>query len=322
MTSAAPAAAAAGAARASVRVSASSANLGAGFDCIGLAVDRWLEASVTSPAAAADDAAAATPAVTVARGGELAALRGPDGRRDLLYVGFAAACAARGRPVPPRLAFTASSDIPVARGLGSSAAAVVAGVRLADRLLALRLDDHAVATIATAVEGHPDNVAPSVFGGLVLSVRDDAAHGGAHLFVPLAVHPSLGFAYAVPDFESSTAAAREALPASLPYGVAVAAAAKGAALAHGLTSGHPGLLRAALDDVLHVPYRKGRLPGYDVVVTAAIAAGAHGATLSGSGSTLVAVGPRERMRDVAEAMCSAWQRAGVSARPIVDAGPR
>jgi homoserine kinase len=322
MTSAAPAAASAGAAHASVRVSASSANLGAGYDCIGLAVDRWLEASVTSPVADGDDAAAAATGVTVARGGELAALREPDGRRDLLYVGFAAACAARGRPVPPRLAFTASSDIPVARGLGSSAAAVVAGVRLADRLLALALDDHAVATIATTVEGHPDNVAPSVFGGLVLSVRDDAAHGGGHLFVPLAVHPSLGFAFAVPDFETSTAAARQALPASLPHGVAVAAAAKGAALVHGLESGHPGLLRAALDDVLHVPFRKGRVPGYDAVVAAALAAGAHGATLSGSGSTLVAVGPRERMRAVSAAMCSAWHGVGVSARPIVDAGPR
>ena len=309
-----------------VRVSASTTNLGGGFDCLGMGVDRWLTATVAASGGDARDGA--LPAVGIARAGTLAALDAgasppPPPHEDLLYVGFAAACAARGRPLPARLDFTATSEIPVARGLGSSAAAVVAGAALADAALALALGPEELAALCAEVEHHPDNVAAAVFGGAVLAVRPagGARAAAGYLFAPLAPHPSLAFAFAVPDFEVSTAAARRALPATLPHPVAVAAAGKGAALMQGLATGRPELLAAALDDVLHVPYRRAMIRGYDSVTAAAREAGAIGATLSGSGPTLVAVAVGEAAaRAAGAAMCDAWRAQGVRAEPIVAAG--
>jgi homoserine kinase len=305
--------------RAVVRVPGSTSNLGAGFDCVGLAVDRWVDAEVS-----VEDGGSAgvAPVVTVRRGGELSALdaHGVAATDDLLYAGFAAACRARGRPLPARVAFGATSNIPVARGLGSSAAAVVAGARLADLSIGLRMTDDELAATCAGVEGHPDNVAPCVFGGAVLAVPTASPHSAgerAYAFAQLVVHESLAFAFAVPDFPLSTKAGRAALPAALPHAVATAAAAKSAALVRGLAAGDGALLAAALDDVLHVPYRRASVRGYDLVERAAVAAGAFGATLSGSGSTMVAIAPAERAVRVAAAMCEAWAAAGVRAEPLV-----
>ena len=148
-----------------VRVPATSANLGGGFDCIGIAVDRWLTASVEG----ARDSGSGGEAITISRGGTLASLSVAPGD-DALYTGFAAACAAVGRAVPERLAFFADSEIPVARGLGASSAALVAGARLANAALSLGLDVPALAELCTRMEGHPDNDAPALFGGAILAV--------------------------------------------------------------------------------------------------------------------------------------------------------
>ncbi len=131
--------------------------------------------------------------------------------------------------------------------------------------------------------------------------------------MPLEVHPSIAFALVVPDFETSTRRARAALPASVPHHDAVVAAGKSAALVSGLATGDATLLAHALDDVLHVPYRRALVPGYDAVVAAAIAAGAFGATLSGSGSTVLALAPPDRLETVVLAMCDAWVTLGTHA---------
>lgn len=298
-----------------VRVCASTSNLGAGFDCVGMAVDRWLTASVEVRDLAAAPAAGAE--VAIERAGTLATLDHP-AATDLLVAGFAAACAARGHALPARLDFRAASDIPVARGLGSSATAVVAGALLANEALALGLAREEIASVCAHVEGHPDNVTPSVHGGAVLAVvRAGAADPHDYVVAELAVHQSLGFAFAVPDFELSTRAARAALPATLPHATAARAAAKAAALVHGLTTGRGDLLASALDDVLHVPFRRAMIRGHEDVVAAATRAGAFGATLSGAGPTLVAITPRARTAEVAQAMCRAWEAHGVRAEAIV-----
>ena len=318
--------------RAAVRVPGSAANLGAGFDCVGMAVDRWIEAEVV----VGDDRPSpegAPPSVRVQRAGELRALDalGASPGDDLLVAGFVAACRARGRPVPAQLDFTASSSIPVARGLGSSAAAVVAGARLADTALALGMSAEELAATCADMEGHPDNVAPSVFGGAMLCVpRAPIADVGrppdrprerrAYSYAELPVHESIAFAFAVPDFPLATKAARAALPSTLPYAAATAAAAKGAALVRGLATGDGALLAAALDDVLHVPYRRASVRGYDAVERLAVAAGAFGATLSGSGSAMLAIAPSERAERVADAMREAWGDAGVRAEAFVVRG--
>jgi homoserine kinase len=302
--------------KARARVPGTSANLGAGFDCIGIAVDRWLTASVE-----AQDKVDSGAAVTISREGSLASLTlAPED--DALYAGFVAACAAGDRAVPKRLAFSVASEIPVARGLGSSSAALVAGARLADAALELGLDVHALAELCTRIEGHPDNVAPALYGGAVLGVPGDSSLAARRwTFAPLPVHPSLAFVFVIPPFPVETAIARAILPREVPHEVAVRAAGKGAALAHGLATGDSALLRIALDDVLHVPYRRTLVPGLASLHEAACAAGAYGATLSGSGSTCVAIAPLDIAERVAVAMTRRWSAEGVVAESFVQRRP-
>jgi homoserine kinase len=292
------------AASVTVRVAGSTSNLGAGFDCIGVAVGRWLR--VTARVAPARQAAAL---VTIDRAGTLRALdTAPEA--DLLYRGFVAACRRARREPPPGLALVADSDIPVARGLGSSAAATVAGAAAAVALLDLELDGPALVDLATELEGHPDNVAPAVFGGANLVLRE----ADGLVVTPLPLHASLALVFAVPEFTVETKRARAALPATLPHAEAARAAAKSAALVHGLAHADPRLLAAGLDDVLHVPFRRALVPGYDDVTSAARQAGALGATLSGSGPTVVAVVAASRARAVGDAMVGAWRARGIAAQ--------
>lgn len=298
-----------------VRVPASTANVGAGFDCIGFAVDRWLSASVV----ASEELERGAPEVTMRREGTLASLTLPPAD-DAVVVGFTAACQARGHALPKRLHFELHSEIPVSRGLGSSSAALVAGASLANMALKLGLDRHRLAELCTEVEGHPDNVAPTVFGGAVLGVPDAQKGSPRWVFVPIEMHQSLAFAFVVPEIRLETAAARAILPKDVPHRVAVQAAGKAAALAHGLVTGDSSLLRVALDDLLHVPYRRHLVPAYTEVVAAACAAGAIGATLSGSGSALLAIATQDAVERVAGAMQHAFADHGVVAESFVQRG--
>lgn len=294
-----------------IRVPASTSNLGAGFDAVGMAVDRWLEVTARVRNGAAP--------VTIRRGGTLSDLACAS-EDDLVWRGFVATCAALRRTSPSGLEIDATSSIPVARGLGSSAAAVVAGVLLANAVFGNSLDHAAIIDVAASLEGHPDNVAPATLGGAVLSVRSSGHH---FVSAPLAVHPSLRFVFTVPDFEVRTSVARAALPASIEFATAVDAAGRAAALIAGLQSGDTALLEAGLDDVLHVPFRRALIRGYDAVTNAAIGAGAIGATLSGSGSTIVAVARSDVADAVLEATERAWRSMGVGARAFVtSAEPR
>jgi homoserine kinase len=127
--------------------------------------------------------------------------------------------------------------------------------------------------------------------------------------------------FAVPDFTLSTERARAVLPTTVPHRTAVTAAARAAALVHGLAHAHPGLLALGLDDVLHVPHRRALMRGYDDVTAAARAAGAYGATLSGSGSTIVALGSAASAPAVEAAMVQAWRGHRVTANAFHVARP-
>ena len=293
--------------KARVRVPGSTSNLGAGFDCVGVAVDRWLTASVVVGNGGSG--------LTMKRSGanEGIALKPED---DLVHTGFRLACDACAAPVPDALDYDVSSTIPVARGLGASAAAIVAGAFLARGALGLDLGSDAIATLCAREEGHPDNAGPSVFGGAVLGIPTHNA-ASAWAFSELRIHHGITLVFAVPELEVLTSEARAVLPKSVPHLTAVRAAAKAAALIEGLSSGDGALLAFALDDVLHVPFRRQLIPGYDEVVAAATGAGAFGATLSGSGSTLVAIAPRAAAAYVGSAMQAAWKSHDQTAEVIV-----
>jgi homoserine kinase len=295
-----------------VRVPASSSNLGSGFDCVGVAIDRWLTASVTLDRASNGRGAG----FAIRRHGKLSTIKvRPD--QDLFIRGFRAACAAGGASVPGGVTIEATSDIPVGYGLGSSAAALVAGAFLADSALGLGLSRGQVSEIATTIEGHPDNVAPAIQGGAVLSVHTPAGVVSSSLRIA----PGIELLIAVPPFPNDTKAARAALPQTVSHPEAAVAASRAAALVQGLATGDGKLLRAGLEDVLHVPYRRAQIYGYDAVVSAAIEAGAYGATLSGAGSAILAIAPRDRGPDVTTALLCAWRSLGVTAELIRCAQP-
>jgi homoserine kinase len=273
-----------------VRVPCSTSNLGAGFDCIGVALQRWLDARFLP-----DDEP-----LRIERHGTLAALTGR--HEDLTLRAFRTGLAARGiRRATGRI--HATSDIPIARGLGSSAAATVAGLVLATAAAGDALDRTRELERALALEGHPDNAAPALHGGLVAVTR--AADGMAHATrLPLA--PTLGFAFAAPDVEVATARARAALPQNVPHAVASRALGRVAALVHGLATGDPALLALGFEDELHVPYRLPLIPDAARALDAARTAGAFAATISGSGSGIIAVTPADIAAAVAEAMGDAF----------------
>ncbi|HVZ77501.1 MAG TPA: homoserine kinase [Gemmatimonadaceae bacterium] len=288
-------------ATATVRVPASTSNLGAGFDCVGLAIDRWMRVTV--------ELLDGPPGVELVRRGTLRVLdvRDDDAAHDLIVRGFHAIA---GPGWAGRARFVAESAIPVARGLGSSGAALLAGAALANAVLKLGRAPLDLARACLSIEGHPDNLAPAALGGAVLVARtgDSSAH-----FSRLQVDESLAFAFAVPDFEVQTSRARAALPATLPFAIAAQAASRAASLVQGLRTGDAELLAFAFDDVLHVPCRRALVPHLDAASSAARDAGAYGATLSGSGSSIVAVAPASAAPLVADAMAAAWRAHGVEA---------
>jgi homoserine kinase len=289
-----------------VRVPASTSNLGGGFDCVGIAIDRWLQLDARLDSDNAES-------VRLVRSGTLSAI-GCAPTDDLLYRGFALACEAARRDVPRGLVLDAESDIPVGRGLGSSAAALLAGAAAANALLGLDLPASALAQLCAEVEGHGDNVGPCFLGGAVFATLGTPQ---GLILAPIAMHPSLRLVFVVPDFPVSTHLARAALPASLPHADARFAAAASAALVLGLERGDHTLLAVGLEGPLHIPYRRALVQGYDRVVDASRGAGAIGATLSGSGSAIVALAESPRAEAVAAAMTSAWRASGVEAASFI-----
>ncbi len=293
--------------RVRVIVPGSTSNLGAGFDCIGLALDRFLDATFTPGPGP----------LRIARSGTLAPLDASAGD-DVLMRAFTDALVAHGIEAGGRL--DVHSAIPVSRGLGSSAAATVAGLALAAGALGRTIDPLALLPDAARIEGHPDNAAPALLGGLVLVTP---AADGAQAAFQLPLSPRIGFAFAAPAVEVSTHAARAALPSTVPHGVAVRGLARAAALVRGLAEGDPALLRIGFDDELHVPWRMPLIPHATEARGAALDAGAWAVTVSGSGSGLIALCDRDLDAHVADAMAGAFAAAGdgvtaFAPRPVMD----
>jgi homoserine kinase len=254
-----------------VRVPATSANLGPGFDCLGLAVDLWL--SVTAKPSDRDR-------FTYRGEGRIV-----DAGDDLVHQGFRGAFARLQREAP-RIAIEAVNAVPLARGLGSSSAALVAGAALADAVSGGALGRDGVFQVAAALEGHPDNVAPAVFGGFTVSApRLEGGYATAVLALP----PSWRLLFGVPDFHLPTERARAALPDTVHRDDAVRTASRAALWALAVARDEPDLLRTASIDVLHEPYREVLVPGLRTARADLRAAGAYAAYLSGAGPTIGAV---------------------------------
>ena len=253
-----------------VEVPATSANLGPGFDCLGLALD--LHDTLT--AAIVDDG------LMVEVEGEGADSL-PRDERHLVVRAVRAGFDALG-VAPPGLVLRATNRIPQSRGLGSSSAAIVGGLALARELVeGATLDDHALLRLATGIEGHPDNVAPALLGGFVVSGHDDDETWG----VRAPVAPEVSAVVFVPPEGLSTEVARGLLPAEIAHSVAAANSGRTALLVAALGGATDQLLRAT-EDFLHQEFRAPAMPETLALVRSLRAEG-HAAVVSGAGPTVL-----------------------------------
>jgi homoserine kinase len=282
-----------------VIVPATSANLGPGFDTLGLALGIYNELEV---------GLSDRPHLTVH--GEGKGLL-PEDEGNLVYRAARAVADAVGAGVAFHL--RCWNRIPLSRGLGSSAAAIVGGLVGANEMLGRPLDRAQLASLAARLEGHPDNVVPALVGGITAAVVED---GTAH-WVRLPAQDLPAAVVAIPDFEIPTALARKRLPDRVPREDAVFNVGRTALLVGALAAGRWDLLEVAMEDRLHQPYRKPLVPGFEDVRAAAREAGALGVVLSGAGPSLLAFAPWPRACQVGEAMQAAFAAHGVRARTLV-----
>jgi homoserine kinase len=279
--------------KARVRVPATSANLGPGFDAVGLSLTLYNEVTLTE-----------SDRVTVTVSGEGAGQLPPNDT-NVVAQGARMLFEAAGQAVTG-LALECVNRIPLSRGLGSSAAAWLGGLLGANALLGSPLDREALLPLAARAEGHPDNVAAALYGGVTVA----CATGGGVQAVSLSPPAGIRWVVLVPDVTSATAEARAVLPAQVPLADAVFNVQRVALLLVGLQHGRADLLRHAMDDRLHQPYRLRLFPWMPAVAAAAREAGALGCVLSGAGPCLLAA-VTDTGSEVGRAMEQALATAGV-----------
>ncbi|MFD2610481.1 homoserine kinase [Deinococcus taklimakanensis] len=253
-----------------VRAPASSANLGPGFDSLGLSLPLHTTVRVT-PQARTE---------IVPLGEDLAAT--PADESNYIYQAMRLAARRAGQDLPPARV-EIETEVPLARGLGSSAAALVAGIVAGNELLGRPLEDAGLLDVAAREEGHPDNVAPALFGGIVAATLDKL---GTH-YVRLDPPAHLGVTVLIPDFELSTSKARAVLPREYSRADAVHALSHAALLVAALSVGRLDLLRHAMQDYIHQVWRAPLVPGLSDILEEAHLHGALGAALSGAGPTVL-----------------------------------
>lgn len=262
-----------------VRVPATTANLGPGFDAFGCALSLYTDVTFEETEAGLE--------IT----GCDEAFTGPD---NLAYTAYCAVLGSLSEEVKG-VKIHIDAQIPIGRGLGSSAALLVAGAMAANVLRGNRLSTQGLMNITNAMEGHPDNLAPAFFGGLTASMVDN----GLPITVSFPLHPDWEILALIPEFELHTHFARSVLPTQIPRADAVYNLSHGAMVLKALELGDEKLLRNAMQDALHQPYRKKLIPDYDVIEGLVRTSGAA-FCLSGAGPTLLCITRNKKLRETLE----------------------
>ena len=281
-----------------VRAPATSANMGPGFDCLGIALDIWNTVRV--------DLGETGFEIRGLGRGEL-----PSGPDNLVAQAFRMACEEAGARAPDTR-FTCTNAIPLGRGLGSSSAAAVAGIAAANVLLDLGMDKGAMLALAAQVEGHPDNSAAALYGGCQIVVREDGRFVTSSVRVPERVRAVLF----VPDSPMPTSESRSLLPTRAPMDDVVFNLGRVGLLVNALATDDLDLLRVATQDRLHQPHRQSIFHPMRVILRAATDAGAFGAFLSGAGSSVLALTSGREMT-IGYEMAEAASKAGVEGEVVV-----
>ncbi len=284
-----------------VRVPATTANLGPGFDCLGLALDLWNDMSFSLEGRG----------IVVETQGDVVKGLPHDGA-NLVAQAYLRACDEAGAPRPEGLRIVCQNRVPQASGLGSSSTAIVAGLLGANALLGRPFDRDRLLELAAAMEGHPDNVAAALLGGLTIVVQR-----GDSLLTKRILVPEVHVAVAVPDVAVSTRSARAGLPELVSMKDAVFNLQRTPLVVEALRTGDHELLSQVMDDRLHQASRLKLIPGGADAWLAALHAGASAVAISGSGPSLVAfVSLATDATRIARVMADAFAAAGVPARPL------
>lgn len=279
-----------------VSVPATTSNLGPGFDCLGLALGLRNKSIVS--------VASGPPAVEIHGEG---AGKLPDDASNLVLQAARRVFQLLGVS-PPALNLFQENLIPVSSGLGSSGAAVVAGIAAANALLDSSLSLPEMLALASEIEGHPDNVTPALYGGLTLSLASDRG-----FVVEKIMTPPMEVVVVLPDFELATSEARAALPKMVPLSDAIFNAGRVGYLLRVLAAGDFGRLALAMEDRLHQPYRLGLIPGMNKAFEAGIQTGAAAVALSGAGPSVVAFA-QDNHSKIARSMQQAFDAVGLTSR--------
>ncbi|WP_027340813.1 homoserine kinase [Halonatronum saccharophilum] len=277
-----------------VEVPATTANLGPGFDTLGMSLELYNEVVVEEIDSGLD--------IEVLGYGSDELERD---KNNLVYKVMTEVFSKLSYE-PKGLRIKLNNRIPLARGLGSSAAAIVGGLVAANRLTGDRLSQRELLNLATKIEGHPDNVAPALLGGVVISTLKDEEV--IYKKVPV---PELKVVVCIPDYQLSTKRSREVLPKKVEFKDAVFNISRTGLLISALLTEDYELISEALDDRLHQPYRQNLVPGLKEIIEK-LSRKALGVTLSGSGPTVVAF-TLEGEKDIGERMVSTFEENGVDA---------
>ena len=288
-----------------VDVPATTANLGPGFDCLGAALDlnnRFAMRRIEGSGERFE---------LIIEGTEGSHLRG--GPDNLVYRAAQRVWKAANME-PVALEARVRLAVPPARGLGSSATAIVAGLMGANALVGEPLSKEKLLELAIDIEGHPDNVVPSLLGGLCMTAK---AASQRWRVVRCEWISSDKAVVAIPSIRLSTSEARRAMPKAIPISDAVVNLGALTLLLQGLRTGNGDLIADGMHDRLHEPYRWRLIKGGDDVKAAALEAGAWGCAISGAGPSIIALCAEDKGQAVSRAMVKAWEAAGVASRAPV-----
>lgn len=299
----------------SITVPATTANLGPGFDCLGAALTLYNQFIFSLPTAPPGSQATGDVQIQV-KGLEASQVKAD--ASNLVYQAFAYFYRHL-EQLPPPVTLQIQMGIPLARGLGSSATAIVGGLVGANWLAGSPLDQTEVLHLAIALEGHPDNVTPALLGGCRLVASGKDGRNSPRSQSPWSIcdipwSSEVVPVVAMPNFKLSTQVARQVLPKNCDYSDAIFNTAHLGLLVRGLETGRADWLQAALQDRLHQPFRQTLIPGYEAVYAAALESGAYGVVISGAGPTLLALTDLEHSETVATQIKLAWAEQGITAQ--------
>ena len=259
--------------KATARIPASTTNLGPGFDVLGLALQLYSTVSLEITGSSTE---------VVVSGVDVEKI--PSTPEHIAFQAVESIFQRSGVQQPDGLKLTIANGIPAIRGLGGSGTAILGGLLTANVLCGNMFSLSEILNFATAIEGHPDNVAASLYGGLVISVQEEE-----HIHtIQLVCDPALHVVLAIPEFTLSTQKARDILPKTVDFADAIYNISRSSLLVASIATGKLDMLPLAMKDKLHQPYRSTLIPGFNDVVEAATSAGALSIALSGAGPTIAA----------------------------------